>query len=433
MNQFSLIQLLLSSLLALVLAAPLQAQQLLISNVQVVDPATQKISKRHVLIEGDQIVSVSLKAPKSFSGATVPGDGQYLIPGLMDMHVHSWGNSSPNGRHEMLFTGGAAARMLAFGVTGFLDLFGLEDFILAARDGQRTGGFAQDLADLYCSGPILTCTDGHGTEYGIPTRTMDSPGEAVKEVTELAAKQPDVVKLVYDNRSSRFPTMSKETMEAVVETANSFDLKTVVHIGTWQDVVDVWQAGATAVTHTPPGPMPAAMASMMQERPLYFIPTLAVHADLLQLMHKPELLQDPLLQANSDTALLAAYADTAAYSDQYKRFVRYLRNSRSQSLDNARAFVDAGALLLTGTDAGNPGTLQGFSVHREMALLAETGVEPWEILAAATTRSGEFLGIPLGVQEGDVANLVLLEANPIEDINHTLKISRVIYRGRVQE
>lgn len=87
--------------------------------------------------------------------------------------------------------------------------------------------------------------------------------------------------------------------------------------------------------------------------------------------------------------------------------------------------------MLVGTDAGNPGTFQGYSVHRELIRLVQAGLSPWEALAAATTDAGVFLERKFGVQAGDAANLVVLEASPIDDIANTQRIAIVVARGKV--
>ena len=87
--------------------------------------------------------------------------------------------------------------------------------------------------------------------------------------------------------------------------------------------------------------------------------------------------------------------------------------------------------MLVGTDAGNWGTIHGYSVHRELILLVEAGLSPWEALAAATTNAGNLLGRHYGVRPGDEANLVILDASPIDDIANTQRISAVISRGKL--
>jgi len=176
-------------------------QELLLQNAQIVDPAAQKISRGHILIRDGKIAQILTAVPKGFKGEPIDLAGKWVIPGLNDMHVHSFGNMAPGNNLQLLMTTGTAKMMLYCGVTGFLDLFSSESQIFADREQQRKNG-----ADIYCAGPILTCTKGHGTEYGIPTRVINSPAEAEKEISELALKKPDVVKIVYDHAAVKIMT-----------------------------------------------------------------------------------------------------------------------------------------------------------------------------------------------------------------------------------
>ena len=142
------------------------------------------------------IVSVERSLPADFHGERIDLEGRWIIPGLVDMHTHSALNASPAGAPQMLGTPVTARLALHTGVTAFLDLFGLEDSIFAFRDSQRNNGAAG--AAVFAAGPCLTATDGHCSQFGIPTRIVDSPADAVREIDALAPKQPDVVKVVYD-------------------------------------------------------------------------------------------------------------------------------------------------------------------------------------------------------------------------------------------
>jgi imidazolonepropionase-like amidohydrolase len=77
------------------------------------------------------------------------------------------------------------------------------------------------------------------------------------------------------------------------------------------------------------------------------------------------------------------------------------------------------------------GTLQGYSVHRELIRLVDAGLSPWQALAAATTDAGAFLGQAYGVKAGGEANLVVLDASPIENIGNTQAIAYVIHHGAI--
>jgi imidazolonepropionase-like amidohydrolase len=94
--------------------------------------------------------------------------------------------------------------------------------------------------------------------------------------------------------------------------------------------------------------------------------------------------------------------------------------------------ADAGVMILIGTDAGGgTGTLHGYSMHRELIKLVAAGLSPWQVLAAATTDAGTFLGRHYGVTPGSEASLVVLDASPLDDIRNTQRIAYVIHRGAI--
>ncbi|WP_046006311.1 amidohydrolase family protein [Pseudoalteromonas rubra] len=107
------------------------------------------------------------------------------------------------------------------------------------------------------------------------------------------------------------------------------------------------------------------------------------------------------------------------------------RKQDAQRTANLAALVTAGVTVLAGTDAGNYGTIQGYSVHREILKFTQAGMTNWQALAAATTRSGSFLGIDNTLQTGAQASFVILDASPIKDIQNTQKIHAVIHQGKV--
>ncbi len=405
------------------------AQELIIENAKILDPATQTVTEGAVTIVGGKILSIGEVPGEPFDGPSIDLGGKWLVPGFNDMHTHSYGNMGPSQAvGDFVMTEVVAKRMLYAGVTGFLDLFSAEDYIFNLRQQQRASKISG--ADIYAAGPILTAPGGHGTEYGVPTRIAATPEEAKEEVDALAEKQPDVVKLVYDN-AARMPTMQKATMKATVAAARAHNIPVVAHIGSWDDVRDVILAGVQAITHTPRGNMPADIPALMKEHGVITIPTLAVQTEFSHLVKNPEGLDHPLLAAVAPDNLLAAYRDTSAYDPGFKGFLAYQAGMRESIFASVAAMAAAGIPVLAGTDGGNPGIFQGYSVHREMALLVEAGLSPWQALASATTAAGPLIGQSFGMQPGDVANLVVLDASPLEDINNTTSISMVIHHGAV--
>ncbi len=414
------------ALLAGALAWPAGAQDLFLADAHIVDPAKREIRRGNLLVLGGRIVGEPPAAPAEFAGPTVNASGKWIIPGLVDLHTHSYGNMAPGSIFDAPGTAVIAERMLVAGVTAFLDLFGSEEGLYALRARQRAGEAPG--ADLFASLSCLTATNGHCTEYGVPTRTMDSPEEARSVVADLAKQSPDVVKIVY-SPSGRMPSIDKATMTAAVATASDHGIKTVVHVKTWQDVWDAVEAGASAVTHVPQGePVPERVKRLMVERDVRHIPTLAVQTDFRYFVSRPSPLDSPLARALAPESLLAAYRGYEP-SERARAHAAGAAEREARVLASVKALSDAGVTMLAGTDSGNYGTLQGFSIHRELLKLVQAGLTPWQALAAATVSAGEFLGRRFGVAAGDEANLVILEASPIAEIGNTQRIAHVVHHG----
>jgi imidazolonepropionase-like amidohydrolase len=418
-------------LCAILLGAPLAAQDFYIRNARIVDPAAQTVVEGNILIRAGVIAGFPEQKPGDFTGAELDAGGRWVIPALTDMHTHSYGNAAAGGPPEFLGTTGVARVGLAAGVGRFLDLFSPEDSILTLRDRQRAGSLPG--AEILAAGPCLTATKGHCSEYGVPTRIVDTPDDARREVTALAAKKPDVVKVVYDHAvygGRSMPTIDKATLQAVVATAREHGLKTVVHVGNWQDVRDAVEAGAAAVTHTPsPAEIPADLPALMAARGTYHIPTLAVQGDWARYIDNPALLDPPLLAGVAGKALLDGYRKGPAEGDRMAGWLAWQRRIGPGNLQSVGALHRAGVPMLTGTDGGNPAIFQGYSVHRELALLVEAGLSTWEALAASTINAGQFFGRKWGMTEGSEATLVVLEKSPIEKIQNSETIFRVVQRG----
>jgi imidazolonepropionase-like amidohydrolase len=225
------------------------------------------------------------------------------------------------------------------------------------------------------------------------------------------------------------PTIDRATLDAVVATAQANGLKTVVHVGTWEDVRHAVLAGAAAVTHTPAGEPPPDIPSLMQQRGTFHIPTLAVQGDYARFADDPSLLDSPLLTSMIGAKAIALFK--APPAGQLAGWIKMQRESRETVAAAVRTLAAAGVLMVTGTDGGNPAVFQGYSVHRELRLLQEAGLSSWDVLAATTINAGRFLGRKWGMTAGDEGTLLMLGASPLADMRNTEQIHAVILRGVV--
>ena len=404
------------------------AQDLFISNAKVLYVGMRTQATQNVLILGGKLAAFPASKPSGFTGRVIDAAGRWVMPALSDMHTHSVGNFRPPGGFQAMGPEVVARAALYAGVARYLDLFSPEDTIFAAR--ARRSSSKMPAADIFASGPCLTATRGHCSEYGVPTRIVDSPADATREVNELAKKKPDVVKVVYDHQSyggMSMPTIDRATLDAVVSAAKANGLKTVVHVGTWNDLRDAVMAGAAAVTHTPSGAPPDDLPALMVQRGTLHIPTLAVQSDYSRFVDDPTLLDSPLLAAMIGQSMVALFKTPPPAA--MTRWLEFQRTMRASNAAAIKTLASAGVQMATGTDGGNPAVFQGYSVHRELRLLVEAGVPPWDALAATTVNAGRLLGRKWGMNVGDEGTLVILDASPLDDIRNTERIHAVVLRG----
>jgi imidazolonepropionase-like amidohydrolase len=405
--------------------------QLLLSNAHIVDPASHEIRLGHLLIEGQFILGTLNKMPANFEGEIIDLQGKWVMPGLNELHTHSGGNRGLDGASESVGARVIAERLLSVGVTSLLDLFSDEKTIFDHRQKQRqdqrdgkTSG-----ADIFASLSCLTAPKGHCTEYGILTRTMNSSAEASAVVKDLALRKPDVIKINY-NQFGRLPNIDKATLTAAIRQAKSSGIKTVVHINSIEDMRDAIEAGASAVTHLPREKLiPVELAQLMAKNQVAAIPTLATRTDWIDFVVEPDVLSTPMALRLTTKEILDSYAERRkTISEDRKQSMLHKNDMYYRS---TKILADAGVMMLTGSDGGNSGTIQGYSVHRELIKMVRSGMSTWQALSASTTNAGIFLNRKFGVAAGDEANVVILSASPIEDIINTQKIEYVIHHGEV--
>lgn len=405
------------------LAQSASASTLLIKNARVVDPASSTITLRHILIRDGKVASLTGPEAPPAADETYDAKKQWLLPGLTDMHTHSWGNDAPFEKAESIGTENTAKRMLYAGVTSFLDLGSREDSIFEARErlrrGDTHGAEALAAGSVFVSGPRAA---------GGPAHVVNSVKEANAELKRFWAKKPDVVKVIFDYR--RKSGMKREVMAALVKAAKARGVPVVVHIGSWLNAKHAAEAGATAFTHLCEDEVvPDDVVSALKSSGIVAIPTMAVQLDTLNIAETPSLLKAPLLVELTSKELRDAYARINE-DPEMEYQLTWQKEGRVNDKKSLAKLHQAGVRLLAGSDAANYGTFQGYSLHRELVLLNENGVGAWETLRAATTWPDEFFKRVRAFEPGADADFVLLKRNPVEEILATQDIAEVFYRGR---
>jgi imidazolonepropionase-like amidohydrolase len=366
-----------------------------------------------VLVQGGRITQLGSRLAAPAGASVVEGRGRTLLPGLIDAHTHSWGP--------------ARRDALRFGVTTELEMFGDASALPAAK-AQRESLAPVAQADLWSAGVLATVPRGHGTQFGLRIPTLTAPDQAAAFVQARLAEGSDYIKIVVEDGSAfgqTTPSLNGATIAALAAAAKAGGKQAVAHVSTEQDAVLALQGGVAGLVHIP---MNKALGSdtvaMARERRIFVVPTLSVVASVAGSDSSKQLAQD---------AQFAAWLATGQTASLRTPFPAGWQ--RASVLDNALANVRllqaAGVPILAGTDAGNPGTAHGASMHGEMALLVQAGLSPTQALAAATAAPAQAFG--LGdrgrIAVGQRADLVLVDGDPTQDITRTRAIVTIWKNG----
>ena len=277
-----------------------------------------------------------------------------------------------------------------------------------------------------------TASQGRG---GSGYRGMRNPTEAKSQVYDLARNNPDFIKIIFDDPTAERGAIDRKTLEAAIQAAHDLQIRVIVHIGTWKNAEIAAKAKADAITHFYDDEeiSPEALQAM-KEFAVVSIPTFAVQTEMGHLVKNVEaVIGDSLLQKVSSLNFLNQYKDRAQYSDRATRWAQDQDEDEIRDSKSIKQLARAGITLLAGSDAGNIGVFQGYSVHREMELWTKAGISTWDALSGATTKAAEFLGIREGFRPGDEANFLILSRSPLEDIRATREIEGLIFKGRLIE
>ncbi len=370
-----------------------------------------------VVVNDGRIAAVGADPSATHGLTTVDGSGKTLLPGFIDAHVHAWGDAQRD--------------MARFGVTSGLDMHGAAERLPALRQ-QRDSVADTGQADLWAAGYAITAPRGHGTQYGFPVPTIGDSTDIDTFIGARIDEGADYIKLIIEDlgayRSSRtLPTLTPAQVGAVVNAAHARDRLAVAHVSALRDAHTAIDAGADGLVHIfVDAVADDALVATMRERDAFLIPTLSVVASFAGRGDGAELAADDALKT-----LLSAEQRTSLSADVNALGARGER--LDHAIDSVRKLHQAGVAILAGTDAPNPGTAHGISMHGELALLVQAGLTPVQALAAATSVPAERFGLSgRGRIAADArADMILVEGDPLTDITMTRHIVTIWKNGFV--
>jgi len=408
---------------ALVLAL---AQGLVITNVNVLPMNDDRVLRgQTVVIEHGTITyigSASAKPPNRPTAHVVDGTGKYLIPGLVDVHVHFHGNP-PEEWPQLL------ELYIANGVTTIVSLKGNPQ-ILALRDSvnaERILGPRMYTVGPFVNEPFFTTPDEVEREVVAQKRAGydfikihgNLSREAYHRLNEVARREK--IRVVGHLPRNLGPGAAFAEHQYMIAHGEEFLYDTLSRstdssLATVESHFAEWARGTAAarIWVTPNLTAYKAIGGML--------------LNLDSMLARPEMRYLPRSNQIGWGPATNPYTNRNPPLRASGIMVRY------KLLEKLVAtFSDAGVRLLVGTDAMNTGVVPGYSAHDELADLVAAGLTPWQALRAATVNGAEFLGQPGDrgtVAVGQKADLVLLDANPLDDIANTRRIAGVALRGR---
>ncbi|NRH33116.1 amidohydrolase family protein [Rhodococcus sp. MS13] len=384
-----------------------------ITNVRVFD-GLDLIAATAVRLELGTIVELGDLVIARAHDDLIDGRGGTLVPGLIDSHVH--------------LLPGAPAQALSFGVTTVLDMFSKPPLVQRAiSEGHERGN-----ATVFSSSIGATAPGGHPSMMYAPFPYVSSAQEAADFVSARRNEGATYLKLFYESGQGvgmTLPSLELPTIRALVDAAHAENMLAVAHVQQAVDAVEVVDCGVDVLAHAPKNEMTHAQIAAIVEAKAAVIATLSIQ-DGFPSPGEPA----PLLtQAALVDALSPAWIDVL--EAQSKRWMPPQMPSFEIAAQNVGALHRAGCTILAGTDAPNPGTVHGASLHRELQHLVAAGFSPVAALRAATAGPAEvFALVGRGrIIPGAIADLVLVDGRPDEVISDSQKVVGVWKRGERQD
>ncbi|WP_277980286.1 amidohydrolase family protein [Sphingomonas phyllosphaerae] len=379
-------------------------------------------------------VGAQRKAPQRRGVRTVDLGGKYLMPGIIDLHIHI-GTVRDLVQKADYFTPESVRRDLrtyaAFGVTTVQSMGTDKDSVLAIRDAGRGG--PQTMARLLTAGQGLVFKGGYGGVPGI-NHPVATPEEAAAEVDTQARKGVDYIKLWMDDELGAMPKMPYAISKAIIDAGHRRGKRVLAHVFYLADAKMLVAQGIDGFMHSVRDkPVDAELIGAMKARGVWQgAGTLSREAAVYAFAADNPRTRDPFFRQAADPATIAGLeSPEREKSIASSRIYPALPRIDEQARDNEMALARAGVRYGFGTDAGPPGRLPGYSEHWELEQLVKAGFTPAQAIHAATGRSAEWLGTgDRGViAPGRLADFVVLDADPTRDVRNSRRIAAVYVGG----
>lgn len=435
--------------------------QLLIRNVSIVDVEHKKIlTPQDVLVSNGIITAISKNIKGPEGSPVIDGSGKWLMPGLVDAHVHFFQSGGLTARpdaidlrqykpyekeiewvHQNMES--FLRRYTAAGITSVIDVGSTAKF-LRQRDSFRTKPYAPA---VYMTGPLLTTYEPDvfkNLDEDEPFYLMKTTDEASAYVRKQLPLKPDFIKIWYivlgRNKDSS-ARASLPLVQAAIDEAHKNGLRVAVHATERITAMLSVQAGTDYLVHNVEDePVDAAFIQLLKSKGTVLCPTLVVAGNYERALaggYKPTPEDYHYAHPTPLNSMFEMnFLKDSLLADRYKILFRNnaALNKREDSIrsTNLKKMADAGVIIATGTDAGNIGTQHVSSYFDELRAMQHAGMNAWSLLQASTINGAKAIGRQNefgSIKKGMRADMILLSQNPVEGIENWKSLEWVIRNG----
>jgi imidazolonepropionase-like amidohydrolase len=401
---------------ALFFAAGVTAQVTVLTHATVIDGTGAGPQKDVALvIENGRIRDMGpLSKVAVPAGATVVDlKGKFITPGIINAHGHVGAKTEPQLRQYALY-----------GVTTVNSMQTDPDEVIQVREAQKRGELrgARVFTIKYRFGPDLL---------------VQTPEQARAKVDEIVAAGADYIKLWVDGGFGTRAKLSPEVCAAVLDQARKHGKLTFAHIYELSDAKMLVEQGLNVLAHNVRDrEVDSEFITLVKQRNVSLIPTLARDEFLFAYGDAPAWIDNPFFQKFVPPERLAVLK-TRIRDEQAKNPQRALiKAGFEMNKINLKKLSDGGVRIALGTDSGGAADrffVQGYSEHREMELMVQSGLTPMQVIQSFSKGASEALGIDRDfgtLAKGKAADLLVLEKNPLENITNMRTIQAIYLGGK---